>query len=406
MHDLLFLAHRAPFPPDRGDKIRSYHLLKHLAQRWRVHLVAFVEDEDEVVVRGGLQSLTASIALVRRSKSRPRAALEALATGRPVSLTAFDDHAVQAAVRTALSSHGIDTAFVFSSQMAQYVDGVDGRIVMDFVDVDSAKFGAYADAARGPMRWLMRREARLLLAHDARVARAASANLFVSANEAALFRNLAVIDRVHAVENGIDTVGYDPATTVAVETARPLIVFTGQMDYRPNIDAVMGFARDVFPVIRAQHDSARFAIVGRNPSAEVRALDGDSGVTVTGEVADVRPWLASADVVVAPLGIARGIQNKVLEAMAMARPVVATAAAAEGIDHDGTILTGSTVGELSDAVNCVLDDPASGNAMGAAARIQVQDRYSWASTLAPLNEIMGFGKRPNGQTKAVRRSAA
>ena len=388
MRDLLFLAHRVPFPPDRGDKIRSYHLLRHLARSWRVHLVAFVEDEEEGMVRGGLDPLAASIALVRRTKSRPRAALEALATGRPVSLTAFDDHAVQNAVGRALSAHAIDTAFVFSSQMAQYVDVFDGRVVMDFVDVDSAKFTAYADAAKGPMRWLMRREARLLLAHDARVARTTAASLFVSEAEAALFRNLAVADRVHTIENGIDTARYDPAETRPEEAAHPLLVFTGQMDYRPNIEAVTDFVRDVFPVIRAANADAQFTVVGRNPAAEVRALGERPGVIVTGEVRDVRPWIAAADVVVAPLGIARGIQNKVLEAMAMARPVVASPQAAEGIDHDGTIRV-ADARQQARAVLDLLADPASATALGQAARARVIARYGWDARLAPLDALMG-----------------
>jgi sugar transferase (PEP-CTERM/EpsH1 system associated) len=389
MRDLLFLAHRVPFPPDRGDKIRSYHLLRHLARSWRVHLVAFVEDEDDAVVRSGLSPVATSIALVRRTKGKRRAALEALATGRPVSLTAFDDHAVQDAVKGALSTHAIDTVFVFSSQMAQYVDGFGGRVVMDFVDVDSAKFTAYADGAKGPMRWLMRREARLLLAHDARVARDAAASLFVSEAEAALFRNLAVADRVHAIENGIDTAHYDPAKTKPVETAHPLIVFTGQMDYQPNIKAVTDFARDVLPVIRAANMNAQFAIVGRSPAVEVRALGERAGVTVTGEVPDVRPWLAAADVVVAPLGIARGIQNKVLEAMAMARPVVASPQAAEGIDHEGTI----RVADASEQARAVLDllvDPDGAAALGQAARARVMARYGWDARLAPLDALMGL----------------
>jgi sugar transferase (PEP-CTERM/EpsH1 system associated) len=388
MRDLLFLAHRVPFPPDRGDKIRSYHVLRHLAKDWRVHLVAFVEDENEAVMRGGLEPLTASIALVRRIKSKSRTALEALATGRPASLTAFDHHDVQVAVEQAIRLNRIDTAFVFSSQMAQYVDGFGGRVVMDFVDVDSAKFAAYADTAKGPMRWLMRREARLLLAHDASVARNAAASLFVSEAEAALFRNLAVADRVHAIENGIDTARYDPAGTSPMETAHPLLVFTGQMDYRPNIEAVTDFARDVFPVIRAADADAQFAIVGRNPAAEVRALGERPGVTVSGEVPDVRPWIAAADVVVAPLGIARGIQNKVLEAMAMARPVVASPQAAEGIDHDGTIRV-ADARQQARAVLDLLADPAKATALGQAARARVIARYGWDARLAPLDTLMG-----------------
>lgn len=387
MRDLLFLAHRAPFPPDRGDKIRSYHLLRHLARSWRVHLAAFVEEEDETVVREGLAPFAASIALVRRTKGRLRAACEALATGRPISLTAFDSPALQQAVNDSITAHAIGTAFVFSSQMAHYVDGFAGRIVMDFVDVDSAKFAAYADAARGPMRWMMRREARLLLAHDARVARRAEASLFVSEAEAALFRRRTDGARIHAIENGIDTEHYDPA--IAAERApHPLIVFTGQMDYRPNIDAVTAFAEKTLPVIRVGHPSAHFAIVGRNPGAAVRALADRDGVIVTGEVADVRPWLGAADIVVAPLTLARGVQNKVLEAMAMARPVVASPQAAEGIDHDGTIRVADQRGQAR-AVLDLLADRAAAEALGEAARARVIARYGWDACLAPLAELMG-----------------
>ena len=215
-----------------------------------------------------------------------------------------------------------------------------------------------------------------------------AASLFVSEAEAALFRNLAVADRVHAIENGIDTAHYDPAKTKPVETAHPLIVFTGQMDYRPNIEAVTDFARDVLPVIRAANANAQFAIVGRNPAVEVRALGERPDVTVTGEVPDVRPWLAAADVVVAPLGIARGIQNKVLEAMAMARPVVASPQAAEGIDHEGTIRV-ANARQQARAVLDLLVDPDGAAALGQAARARVMARYGWDARLAPLDALMG-----------------
>jgi sugar transferase (PEP-CTERM/EpsH1 system associated) len=388
MRDILFLAHRAPWPPDRGDKIRSHHLLRHLSQRAHIHLAAFIEEEDEADVRDALSPFTASIALVRRTKGQPRSACEALATGRPVSLTAFDSPALQRAIDTAVATHAIDTAFVFSSQMAHYVDAFAGRIIMDFVDVDSAKFAAYADAARGPMRWMMRREARLLLAHDAKVARRAEASLFVSEAEAAMFRSQANGARVHVIENGIDTDAYDPAIP-AEDAPHPLIVFTGQMDYRPNIDAVAAFAKTILPVVRAAHPNAHFAIVGRNPAAPVRALAGRDGLIVTGEVPDVRPWLAAADIVVAPLILARGIQNKVLEAMAMARPVVASPQAAEGIDHAGTIRVAGERGQAR-AVLDLLNDPAGAEALGQSARARVILRYGWDARLAPLDALMGF----------------
>jgi len=394
MGDMLFLAHRVPFPPDRGDKIRSYHMLRHLAGRGRMHLAAFADDARDMD-RPELAAVTASRAIVRRSKPQLVAALQALASGRPLSLTAFDDAAMRRAVREVLNREAIETIFVFSSQMAQYLPAEPGaRVIMDFVDMDSAKFAAYAEEAGAPMRWVYGREARLLQGFERAVAARADASLFVSEAEAALFRGATGAERVQAIENGIDTVLYDPAADfVPVDGGSALIVFTGQMDYRPNIEAVTWFAEAILPRVRAAHPEARFAIVGRNPTEAVKALARHAGVTVTGEVADVRGWLAAAAVVVAPLKLARGIQNKVLEAMAMARPVVASSAAAEGIDHGGTIAVGATAADLEEAVNALLSDPERGAALGCAARARVIARYGWDARLAPLDALLGLPAR-------------
>ncbi|WP_240663164.1 glycosyltransferase [Sphingomonas sp. UV9] len=431
---LLFLAHRVPFPPDRGDKIRSFHVLQYLAKRTRVHLVAFADDEADVDPPAVFTGMLASCTILPRSKSQKRAAIEALATGQPVSLTAFASPAMQVAVDRILPQVG--GVYCFSGQMAQYLS-VDGPpVVMDFVDVDSAKFAGFADDARGPMRWMMRREARLLGAFERQVAARVSASLFVSDAEAALFRDGGAAGRTLAVENGIDSETFDPTVRLAasanllppgdgrgpigevLETkpdpslstspdwaaafaggegrdgadngkgAESLIVFTGQMDYRPNIDAVTWFARDILPLIRRRR-FARFAIVGRAPTAAVQALASDH-VTVTGEVDDVRGWLAAAAVCVAPLKLARGIQNKVLEAMAMARPVVASAAAAEGIDHAGTIRVAATTQDFADQVLALLDSPDTAATLGADARAQVIRRYGWDARLAPLDALLGL----------------
>ncbi len=376
--EALFLAHRAPFPPDRGDRIRAFNVLRYLRKHARVHVVAFGEGDAPADTR-----------LIPQTKSRARAGLEALATGKPVSLTAFHDPAYAAAVTNILAANPIGAIYVFSSQMAQYVPAdFGGRIVMDFVDVDSEKFADYARTARWPASWLYAREARLLLAHDVAVAARADASLFVSAAEAQLFADRGGAGQ--AVENGIDTIAYDPAAAFdRAASPTPLIVFTGQMDYPPNVEAVRWFAQDILPTIRMRHPDAAFAIVGRAPTAEVSAL-ACNGVIVTGEVADVRGWLAAADVVVAPLKLARGIQNKVLEAMAMARPVVASSAAAEGIDHQGTIRTGADAAAIATAVSGLLDDRTAADALGAAARRQVIARYGWDARLAALDTILGF----------------
>jgi len=431
---LLFLAHRVPFPPDRGDKIRSFHILQYLARRTPVHLVAFADDEADFDPPAAFTDLLASCKILPRKKSQKRAAIEALATGKPVSLSAFASPAMQAAVDRILPE--VTGTYCFSGQMAQYLPVGGPPVVMDFVDVDSAKFAGFADDTRGPMRWMMRREARLLGAFERDVAARASASLFVSEAEAALFRAGGAAGRILAVENGIDSVKFDPAAEFAnverkyppgegrgpigevavtgdgplplmssnwapafaggkpkdvggdLKNDRPLIVFTGQMDYRPNIDAVTWFARDILPLIRKRHP-AHFAIVGRAPTAAVKALAGDH-VTVTGAVDDVRGWLAAAAVCVAPLKLARGIQNKVLEAMAMARPVVASTAAAEGIDHADTIRVADTAQDFADRIVTLIEAPEAAAALGQAARAQVIRRYGWDARLAPLDALLGL----------------
>lgn len=384
MSDILFLAHRVPYPPDRGDKVRSHHVMRHLSRLGRVHLATFADDPRDMGHEDALRQWCASVAVLRRTKGNARAAVEALAGGRTVSEAVFDSAAMRAQVAQLLAARRYDAVYVYSGQMAQYVPA-DLPFVMDFVDMDSAKFAAYAEDARGPMRWMMRREARKLAAFERAVAGRARASLLVSGAEAALFRRTSGADRVVAIENGIDTAFFDPAQAVPVEADGPLIVFTGQMDYRPNVEAVRWFAGEVLPLIPA----ARFAIVGRSPTAAVRALTSER-VVVTGEVADVRGWIAAASVVVAPLLLARGIQNKVLEAMAMARPVVASVAAAEGIDHQGTIRVAGDAAGFAREVQTLLGDPVAAAALGQAARARAVERYGWDARLAPLAALLGL----------------
>ncbi|MBX3595460.1 TIGR03087 family PEP-CTERM/XrtA system glycosyltransferase [Sphingomonas sp.] len=406
MGDILFLAHRVPFPPDRGDKIRAFNILRYLSARKRVHLVAFADDPADLKRKGALAKLTGNRQIVWRGKRQATAGIQALISHKPLSLTAFDNAELHRAVQLMLARHAIDTIYVFSSQMAQYVPARPRqKVVMDFVDMDSAKFASYGKTSKGVSGWMLRREARLLAQYEKAVAARVDASLFVSEEEAALFRERTGAERVHAVSNGIDTEAFDPRGQFKrIDTMGELIVFTGQMDYRPNIEGVTWFVETILPHIHLRHPHAQFAIVGRKPTDAVKALAKHAGVVVTGEVPDVRPWLDAASVVVAPLKLARGVQNKVLEAMAMARPVVATAAAATGIDHGGTIEIGETVGEIADAVNKILEDPATAAEFGALARQRVIDHYSWDAKLAALDPILGLP--PRSKDAQARRSAA
>ena len=399
MREILFLAHRIPWPADRGDKIRSHHILKRLAQMGRVHVGTFADDARDIGFLGELQQLAASAHVEIRTKPQWLAGVEALASGAPVSVKSFASTSMAKWVAQTIEARGITDIFVFSGQMAQYVpEDFSGRFIMDFVDVDSAKFESYAGEGNMLMRWVNAREGRKLGAFEAEIAARADASLFVSEAEAALFRERSGADNVAALSNGIDTVFYDPAAKFKIlhpPFPDPLIIFTGQMDYRPNIEAVSDFATRAMPIIRARFPEATFAIVGRNPTQAVSDLSALPGVQVTGAVDDVRTWLGAADVVVAPLRIARGIQNKVLEAMAMAKPVVASPAAAEGIDaKSGThFYVEADVRAEAERVCALLADTAKALAIGQAARGHVMQHYGWEAQLAPLDALMGFEAR-------------
>lgn len=398
--EILFLAHRLPFPPDRGDKIRSHHVLKGLAELAPVHVATFADAESDWDHEGELAALAASHCLVQRTKSVTLAGAEAILRGEPVSLAAFSSAALARYVDEVLRSRPICAIYVFSGQMGQYVpESFSGRLVVDLVDVDSAKFEAYAEGGRGPRAWIDAREGRLLRAEEERLACRAAATLLVSDAEADLLRSR-LSDPTRAsvltLGNGIDTKYFNPAATLPLlamkEEAGPHFVFTGQMDYAPNVEAAQRAITDILPDLRRDWPQAQFHIVGRAPVRELLEHDGVGGVRVWGEVPDVRPFLAGADVVIAPLNIARGVQNKVLEAMAMACPMVLTPGAATGIGAQDSVhfaVAESNQG-LAARIRALLADNRAAKAMGRAARQFVIERRGWAAMLADLPAIMGM----------------
>jgi sugar transferase (PEP-CTERM/EpsH1 system associated) len=379
MGEILFLAHRLPYPPDRGDRIRSWHVLQALAKIAPVHVAALIDDDADRAHVATVETIAASVSVVHRNPSKLRAVLAALVRGTPASVEAFRNDGLRTKVDALLKTRPIDCIYAFSGQMAAYVP-VDfaGRFVMDFVDLDSAKFdqlGGFANC----------HEARRLLAWETSVASQADVSLFVTQAEVDLFQQETGL-AAQVLGNGIDLDRFRPAPVTTIPKTGPLIVFTGQMDYAPNVEAVTDFARNAVPKITDRFRDAKFAIVGRAPTAQVLALASET-VIVTGEVADTRPWLSAADVVVAPLKLARGVQNKVLEAMAMGRPVVASPAAALGIDAvSGRDLIATE--DSSAALIELLQDPSRAAAIGTAARARMVELYSWNAQLASLARII------------------
>lgn len=401
LEPILLLTHRIPFPPNKGDKIRSYHLLRYLAGRYRVFLGTFIDDEADRIHLADLARITAQQYVVTLRPATARVwSLRALLRNEALTLAYYRDRGLLHWVRSVVREQGIRKAVVFSSAMALYTEGLANlNVVADYCDVDSAKWTQYAGERGWPASWIYRREAERLLAFERHAAMRASACVLATAAEANLFAALApeVASRLHAVENGVDSAFFAPSRASmspfgAGETA---LVFTGVMDYWPNVDAVNWFAREVLPRIRAVNPAARFYIVGMNPTPEVRALGSDPHVVVTGKVADVRPYLQHAAAVVAPLRIARGVQNKILEAMSMARPVVASAAAAAGI----AATVGVHMEAAADAAEfaaCVLRvlDPAVGAAMGTVARERIVAAYRWQSNLERFGRLLDADDTP------------
>ena len=393
MRKLLFLSHRIPYPPDKGDKIRAWHMLRHLMRTHSVHVGCLIDDPADWAHEPALRALCADLACFplhpRLQKLR---ALARARPGRPLTLDYFHSAPLRRWVDETLARERIDRIFVYSSAMAPYVmEAQDARKVLDLVDVDSSKWTDYAAQARWPMRRVWSREGRTLLAFERSAVQRFDHTLLVSDQELRHFETLApeAAGRTLAITNGVDLRHFSPAHPFAdpMQGPSPCIVFTGAMDYRPNIDAVTWFASEVLPLLRHRRPAPAFWIVGVNPAEAVQRLNGLPDVHVTGRVADTRPYLANADAVVAPLRIARGIQNKVLEAMAMARPVIATAHAAEGVSAEPgrELLIAGDAAAMARCVGEVLDGRHP--ALGTEARRAVEARHDWPATLSKLDTL-------------------
>jgi len=400
MGNLLYLVHRLPYPPNKGDKVRSYHLLKHLREHHRVFLGAFVDDPADEAYIDTVRVICPDLHV---EQLNPRIArlrsLSGLFTQQALGLRYYRNTGLQEWVNQTLAANKMDAVIIFSSVMAQYVAGTSGStlppMLVDFVDVDSAKWTQYADSHNWPLSWLYRREGERMLAYERTVAVRAQRSFFVTENETALFRSMAPesANRVGVISNGVDADYFAPdpdcVSPFAVSESHPEeipLVFTGAMDYWPNIDAVTWFVQHIFPALRQAWPQLRFYIVGRSPTPAVLTL-ASSAVVVTGTVPDVRPFLQHAAVVVAPLRVARGIQNKILEAMAMARPVVASQSCVEAIDARSgeELVSAKEAIDFIREIDALLRAPARAAALGHSGRQRVVKSYSWDAHLGILD---------------------
>lgn len=394
---LLFLCHRIPYPPNKGDKIRSFHLLHHLSQHFTIYLASFVDDPQDWPWVPKVEKLCKEcLFLPLKPWQAKLRGLTALLTGEALSVPYYASKEMERWVRQRVMQHKIAHVLVFSSSMAQFVMDSDlqfERKIIDFVDIDSDKWEQYAEQKSFPLSYIYRREARCLLDFERRLAQEFDAGLFVSSAEAALFKKLvpATASKIGYYNNGVNTDYFrpDPHLDNPYPSDVRALVFTGAMDYWPNIDAVLWFAQEVLPQLLPKYPELRFYIVGSNPAKAVRQLESQPGVVVTGRVEDVRPYLQYAAAAVAPMRIARGVQNKVLEAMAMEQPVLVSRKGLESIDavHGKQVLLADEVSEYLEQVQQVLDGGC--QEIGVRAREFVVENFVWEKNLPEVVLLLG-----------------
>jgi sugar transferase (PEP-CTERM/EpsH1 system associated) len=386
------VCHRVPYPPNKGEKIRSHHLLRRLAEDAEVHLFATADPASDVEHQETLEDWYASVTLAPiHLQARKIASLSLAATPIPLTMPAFFSPAIWFEMRRQAKSTPPDVLLLESSSTGAYAWALpDVPAVMDFVDADSEKWRDLAKESRLPASWVYAREALTLSWAERLIARRCSACAVTTEREAESLRRIAPEGEFHVVHNGVDTgfFGGGPAAESRPDT--PGLVFFGMMDYPPNIGAVEWFCDHVLPTLQERYPGLRFVIAGGRPTEVVQALEKRPGVEVTGFVDDLRPVVRACDVCVFPLQVARGVQNKVLEGMAMGMPVVVSDVAAQGIDDltgDEMLIRDSPESWIS-AVSELLDDKAARSALGARARRFVETVYEWGPQAGRLRAVL------------------
>jgi sugar transferase (PEP-CTERM/EpsH1 system associated) len=394
---ILMLAHRIPYPPETGDKVRAFHIARHLARQHDLTLAFLVDDPKDLP---GLEALGAEIGQVEFATLWRRwgllKGLASLASGGPATLPYFGSRQLRTRIASRLAGAAHDLIYVSSSSMAPYAAAhAQIPVMMDFVDVDSDKWTQYSERTRPPLAWLYRTEGLRLRRYEGQVARWARLCILATAADEALLKSFAPWAVTTVIPNGVDLDRFAPAAEPA---SQPTLIFTGAMDYFPNVDAVTHFCTAIYPAVRRAVPAARCLIVGLNPAPAVQRLAELPGVTVTGAVPDVRPYYQQAAVCVAPLRMARGIQNKVLQAMAMGLPVVATRRACEGIEArpDHELIVEDDPEAFASRIVALLESPALRAELGRRGRAFVEARHSWPAALGLLDDLLASATRVGG----------
>lgn len=394
---ILFVCHRLPFPPNRGGKIRPFNMIQHLSRKHEVTVASLAETEQELRDGAGLEKHCEEvIAELLPKPVRWRQACTALLTSEPSSVAYFRSIELHRRVRNVLCEQKFDCAIVHCAFVAQYVLGWEGGLRwLDYGDLDSGKWAEYGEHRSFPLSLGFRLEAKKLRKYEAKLAGLFHQCTVTTQGELDMYASLGASTPCSVIPNGVDA-SYFTRPVQGPENSR-VIAFLGRMDYYPNIDGILYFVHDILPLIQKAIPDVQLRVIGSNPSQRIRDLARLPGVTITGHVPDVRPYLADAAVAIAPLRLARGTQNKILESMAMGIPVVSTPQAAKGISAipGKHLLVAGNPGEFSARVIDVLQVLELRRSLSGAARKQVEAMHHWPASMRILDEVLeqALGRR-------------
>lgn len=392
---ILFLAHRIPFPPDKGDKIRSYQVLQYLAARHEVHLACLIDNPRDARAAKTLRADFPPLHYERLRTARQRMRmLAALCTGKPLTASYFYVPALQRKLNALVAAERFDALFVYSSTMAEYLRDLQIPLrLIDYCDLDSQKFKQFSEASALPLSWLYRFEGKRLAVYEREAAKKFSRVFFINPQERLLFEQNGGANNTALLSNGVDFARYHGETLpdAPASTSSPYLAFTGAMDYLPNVDAAFWCAREIFPRLKASMPEMKFYIIGGNPTRKIRKLhDPSAGIFVTGYLEDLRPLLMNARVFVAPMRIARGMQTKILEAMACGVPVVTSAHAAAGLgaNAEREVLIAESAGEYAQQTLRLLHNSDEHERLRRAAFAFLRQNFDWKKNLAVLDQLL------------------
>jgi len=412
---ILYLAHRVPYPPNKGDKIRTFNEIRYLSQNHDIDLLTLADDPNDLQYRKNLEKYCDRVRIypLNTLKSKLNSLAGLVTSSSPLSAFYFYSKALQFCLDKWMAETVYDAIICFSSPMAEYMFRCSalkeklkpGRpvpknlkpvLIMDFCDIDSRKWHQYAANSRFPNSLIYGIESRRLFKYEKMINRIFHHSVFVSNHEVDVFSSMNIKARnLTAVPNGVDHDYFSPnarfeSVPLKDKEEQKVLVFTGAMDYYANVEGVCWFCRKIFPWIRSVYPDALFYIVGSNPGSEVKALEALDGIRVTGFVDDIRPYYKQADICVIPLRIAAGVQNKVLEAMAMARPVITTEKAFEGIQGKPGVhaLVEDDPRRFADKILQLLDNENKGAVLAGSARNFILENYNWQTNITILERLL------------------